>query len=632
MPGVVGIVRSDGQQASVARMMRKLSHVRNYESVEMQPGSGVSLGVVYRKSRTREFDWYFDNTSKIGVLLYGIAMQADLKPRVLNATDVLYEYRTYGGKHWDQFDGGFLIVIVDMHSDQLLIVNDRLGVLPLYYALGPTIFAFAPEAKGVLVNAEFTPKLSNEGVVNFLSAGYCFGDLTLFEGVKSLEPSTLLSLKLSNLAPQKRQLWRIVYEPAPELGKRRVAAEALSQAMIEACGQMLCDAPSHVALLLSGGWDSRGILAALQKIHRPPYLAQGWGLRDDIPESDPFIARRLAEKFDVPFLFCSYDTDGFIENAARWCYLSELTTDTLGWFAEGAGFLSTFYDPAIDVMLVGDEAWGWGGYVTDEMEARAAVFPPRLPAVLQKILREPFVHDAYQMYNDAITNISRHCQNVDFIDRKDFMYLHGRIARFIFSLGYYKEFFTPIRRPFLSNTVLEVVRRLPPQYRLWKNLYISTLYRHFSSVTFIPTSSANSIPDWASDLRQKQSLRSFLLNLLDFQRLEQGLVGQLLDRSTFEQLLNDFFMAEVAPTSRRVPWSEAFRGGRIELRATQSLWVNRAVHVLRPAMGAVSTSTFDLICRLALLSLLQQQLGDLSSPGKAIGLTCPSDLSTPDTP
>ena len=86
----------------------------------------------------------------------------------------------------------------------------------------------------VVVNAEFTPKLSNEGVVNFLSAGYCFGDLTLFEGVKSLEPSTLLSLKLSNLATQKRQLWRIVYEPAPELGKRRVAEEALSQAMIEA--------------------------------------------------------------------------------------------------------------------------------------------------------------------------------------------------------------------------------------------------------------------------------------------------------------------------------------------------------------------------------------------------------------
>jgi hypothetical protein len=625
MPGVAGVVRSDGQQASVARMMRKLSHVRNYESIEMQPSAGVSLGVVYRKSRTREFDWCFDHTLKIGVLLYGIAIQADLKTRVVNAADVLYEYKTYGGKHWNQFDGGFLIVIVDMHYDQLLIMNDRLGVLPLYYALGPTVFAFAPEAKGVLVNAEFAPKLSNEGVVNFLSAGYCFGDLTLFEGVKRLEPATLLSLKLSNLAVQKRQLWRIVYEPAPELGKRRVAAETLSQAILEACGRVLCDTPLHVALLLSGGWDSRGILAALQKNRRLPDLAQGWGLHDDIPGSDSFIASRLAAKFDVPFLFCSYDTDGFLENAARWCYLSELATDTLGWFAEGAGFLSTFYDPAIDVMLVGDEAWGWGGYVTNEMEARAAVFPPRLPAALQKILREPFVHDAYQMYDDAITSISRHCQNADFVDRKDFMYLHGRIARFIFSLGYYKEFFTPIRRPFLSNAVLEVVRRLPRQYRLWKNLYISTLYQHFSSVTFIPTSSVSSLPDWASDLRQKQSLRRFLLNLLNFQRLEQGLVGHLLDRSTFEQLLNDFLMAQVGPTSLLLPWSKAFRGSKIEHRATRSLWLNKAVHVLRPAMGAVSTSTFNIICRLALLSILQEQLGDLSSINKTISLTCPYD-------
>ena len=96
----------------------------------MQPGSGVSLGVVYRKAEPANSTGALIMRRKL-VLLYGIAMQADLKPRVLNATDVLYEYRTYGGEHWDQFDGGFLIVIVDMHSDQLLIVNDRLGVLPL---------------------------------------------------------------------------------------------------------------------------------------------------------------------------------------------------------------------------------------------------------------------------------------------------------------------------------------------------------------------------------------------------------------------------------------------------------------------------------------------------------------------
>ena len=61
--------------------------------------------------------------------------------------------------------------------------------------------------------------------------------------------------------------------------------------------------------------------------------------KDDIPESDACMARLLARAFG------SYDTDGFVENAERWRYLSELTTDNFGWFAEGAGFLSTFYHP-----------------------------------------------------------------------------------------------------------------------------------------------------------------------------------------------------------------------------------------------------------------------------------------------
>ena len=95
-------------------------------------------------------------------------MQADLKPRVLNATDA-HEYRTYGGEHWDQFDGGFFDCHrVDMHSDQLLIVNDRLGVLPPL--LCPADYCLHLK-HGVLVNAEFTPKLSNEGVGEFSERG-----------------------------------------------------------------------------------------------------------------------------------------------------------------------------------------------------------------------------------------------------------------------------------------------------------------------------------------------------------------------------------------------------------------------------------------------------------------------------
>jgi Glutamine amidotransferase domain len=613
MPGIVGMVRIDAESASVAPMLQKLSHFAGYGAKEITLGAGVAFGVIYRKDRPSEFDWCFDSQAKIGILLDGTMIGADPTPHTLSASDVLSEYQAHAFEHWDRFEGGFVAAIIDVCHARLCIVNDRLGSLPLYYATSPHVFAFAPEAKGIFVNAGFTPGLSTEGMMNFLSAGYCYGDLTLFEGVKALEPSTLLSVRLDTLVTQKKRLWRIVYEPAPELRKRRTAEDALAQAIVEAHQRTLCDGPSHVAVSLSGGWDSRGILAALQQIHRPVDHAQTWGTRDDIPESDACMARLLAKEFGIPYVFASYDTDGFVENAERWCYLSELTTDNLGWFAEGAGFLSTFYHQVTDVILLGDEAWGWRGIVADEMEARSAVFPSVLPPVLRNILRRPFAHDADQMYDHAIVGISQYCENSDFIDRKDFLYLHGRVARFIFSLGYYKELSTPLRRPFLSNVVLEVVRRLPPEHRLWKNLYISTLGHRFPAAMVVPVSSVSSLPNWALDIRRKNGLRRYFRGLLEFTQLEQGPLGQLLARPEFERLRDDFFAADVQPVSRRMPWSRHFSEPLARV-TSRSLRLAKALHVLRPAADLRTTSGFDLLRRLALLALLQKQLNAMAQP------------------
>jgi asparagine synthetase B (glutamine-hydrolysing) len=88
--------------------------------------------------------------------------------------------------------------------------------------------------------------------------------------VNALEPSTLLSVNLSTLATEKTRLWKMIYEPAPEFRQRRTAEDALYQSILEAHKTMLCDAPARVALLLSAGLDSRGMLAALDRIGRPP--------------------------------------------------------------------------------------------------------------------------------------------------------------------------------------------------------------------------------------------------------------------------------------------------------------------------------------------------------------------------
>jgi hypothetical protein len=246
--------------------------------------------------------------------------------------------------------------------------------------------------------------------------------------------------------------------------------------------------------------------------------------------------------------------------------------------------------------------------VANESEARAAIFPPRLPHALRQTLREPFVDEAAEMYDEAVGQISEPCENVDFIDRKDFMYTHGRVARFLFPIRsqYRKEFALLWRRPFLSNTVFEVVRRLPPHYRLDRNLYISMLRRHFSHTMSVPISSTRSNHDWALDVSRKETLRSYFLTLLDLNRLEQSPLGGLLNRQCFEHMRNGFFQANVRPLPHRMSWLPQW-GNRVKLLTSRSPVTARLVHALETRAknwSAPTKGSFTILRRVALLSLL----------------------------
>ena len=628
MPGLLGMIRVDGRKASIDSAVAKLLHSPAYRSKTLQPTQAISLGVICRSDSTHEYDWYADTQAQVSVLLNGTMISHSPHPHVMRAADVLSEYQNHGFTRWGQFEGGFLAVVVDLRQQKVFIVNDRLGMLPLYYAKTRDVFAFAPEAKGVLVNEGFKAQLAPSGVVNFLSAGYCFGDLTLFEDLHILEPCTLLSVHLRTLTLEKTRLWKMVYDPAPELLRRRPAEEALGQAIIAAHKTTLCDSPPYISVWVSGGWDSRGVLAALDRINLQANLALSWGMRDDIPHSDVFLARRLAEEFGIPFRFTVYDSETIAPHLARWSYLSEGVIDNFGWFVEGPEIIPQTLNAATEVVLVGDEAWGWGGYVANEKEAHAAVFPPEVGPRLRSIFEPAFAKEVDALYSAAIKSIADACDNTDFVDRKDFFYVHGRVARFIFPLRYFKEFTTPLRRPFLANGVLDVVQCLPSHYRMHKNLYISTLYHQFPRAMTIPVRRADSLPDWATDIRQKQSLRQPFLKLLEFQYLDQGPLGQYLHRSRFESLRDEFFRRTARPPSQRHSWSRVCKR-RMERTIARSRWLSKGVHSLaraRPNRSS-SPSTFDILRRIALLALVQERLNDFTRPDLPGYISMPSHQS-----
>jgi asparagine synthetase B (glutamine-hydrolysing) len=558
MPGILGVVRPSTSSEGLSRRLASMLHLPSYEAQEFEVSDGVRLAHVARRPAQRNTFWHFDAASTTGVLLYGPVFRSQPFPHRVGPVEFLNGYLESGTARWADWDGGFVAAVVDLRARRLLLGNSRLGMLPMFFRRKPDSFDFASEIKPLLVDGG--PRYSHAGLITFLAAGFCLGETTPFDGVHALEPGTMISVGLDDLSFRKERFWTVRYAPDRELHRRRDAEAALLHAVENAHRVLLSDAPSRVDLLLSGGLDSRGILAVMERIGRRPDQAMSFGLTCDIPESDAWTARRLAEEYGVPFRFMPYDTDGFVEHAARWSELSELANDNPGWHAEASGVLEGFHDAQTVCTLVGDEVWGSRGFAHDDMEVRiGAEVPATLPASLTAVLKPQQLRWSLEAFDAEVRKVLAACDDPDLNNRKDFLYIHGRVARYISSIGYYRELYTEIRRPFLMNEVVEVVRRLPLRFRLHKNLYVSMLRRLLPKAMVVPDKMVSSLPDWELDVRTRPSLRARMLDLLSDERLASGPLGELIDAGRLAALRDVHFAETPSPLSRQISARERAR-------------------------------------------------------------------------
>jgi asparagine synthetase B (glutamine-hydrolysing) len=541
------------------------------------------------------------------VLLNGSVFTSSPSPHRLGASDILTHYAKDGKLRPEQYDGSFVIVLFDRKRSCVRICNDRLGTLPLYYMSGNDKFSFGPEVKGVLSAMGAAARLSVGGVVNFVSCGYCLAGTTLFENVHYLTPATILTVNLTDLSVRSERYWKMSYEPDESLRSRPSAEEALYEAIRGGHQLILSDNPEKYDLLLSGGLDSRGILAFLSDIGRRPTRTFGWGMSSDIRNSDPEIAARLAEAYGLRFDFISYDTDRFLSNARSWCYISELQNDNIGWYAEGASVLARDYLTDGDCSLTGDECLGGGGHVDHKQEAIGEVLPPELPPAFREMLHPAVLPDCEAVYKQRIEDILCGCDSENALDQRGFLYLNARLARFVFSLGYYKELAVELRRPLLTGDVVEVIRHLPGTYRVHKNLFVSMMKRYLPEAMHLPTNSVDSLPDWENDIREKPDLREFFLDLLDAKKINAGILGTLIDIESLERIKSAFM--ESAGVRRRMWRTKARHLLPADVRRrSRSLDQLRKLLGRSGALQVRTRKTFDVLRCLALITLLEEQL------------------------
>ncbi|MDT9698084.1 asparagine synthase (glutamine-hydrolyzing) [Streptomyces sp. P17] len=170
---------------------------------------------------------------------------------------VLRAYAEWGEAMAGHLDGMFAFAVWDERAQRLLLVRDRLGVKPLFWAAVDGGLAFASEPKALFEHPEIRPRVDADGLREAYSLLFNTGP-TVWSGVREVEPGGLLVLDRDGI--RERRYWQL---EAGTHADDREATVARVHDLVSAAARGRLEADVPLCSLLSGGIDSTVLTALL---------------------------------------------------------------------------------------------------------------------------------------------------------------------------------------------------------------------------------------------------------------------------------------------------------------------------------------------------------------------------------
>ena len=181
-------------------------------------------------------------------------------------------------EQWDddcvrRLRGMFAFAMWDARRRRLLLVRDRLGIKPLYWAMAGNLLLFGSEIKALLASGYLDPQPNIDAIPELLGTRYLSGTETLFRGIRKLLPGHMLAFERGEV--RTRQYWDVPvghHDGLSELG-RKPTARQISDRFLDLLEEsvrlrLMSDVP--LGMFLSGGIDSSAIAAIMANlIDRP---------------------------------------------------------------------------------------------------------------------------------------------------------------------------------------------------------------------------------------------------------------------------------------------------------------------------------------------------------------------------
>ena len=235
-----------------------------------------------------------------------------------------------GIRELQSLDGAFAALLWNEREQKLAVVTDILGMQPLYMHRADGVLLFATEVKAFTASGLVNVMTDPAGWGAFFSFRHLIADRTLVESVTRAPAGAVLIYD-----PVRDDLSTNTYWHWPEPVRAERFEDLPLDQLMEAFTAELHAFRQHnpnALLCLSGGYDSRLILASLFRIGVYPKTLS-LSHADDMFDLDAKLAARIARKFGAAFTLQHPDRDFFSSEAyIKYLAANEVATPSLYLF------------------------------------------------------------------------------------------------------------------------------------------------------------------------------------------------------------------------------------------------------------------------------------------------------------
>lgn len=279
MPGICGICELAETYELSSRldgMLARMRHETWYATDRQVDGSSgialgrISLGFVNAEpqpvvSRAGDLLAVMDGELyDVKALRASVSAVAALPAAASHAQILLCGFEAEGPDFFRRLNGRFTAAIWNSRQRKLVLVNDKFGSKPLYFAHAAGVLLFGSEIKTLLLDDRIATDPDVQGIAQFFTFGHLWGENTMYAAVRCLPAATCLTYDAEADTIAMERYWRLT--PFPWSGTP-ANSDVLARVdeLFKAAVDLRTVGTERLGMSLSGGLDARTMLGVMER-------------------------------------------------------------------------------------------------------------------------------------------------------------------------------------------------------------------------------------------------------------------------------------------------------------------------------------------------------------------------------